>query len=208
MDLKEALAPDVDPEEFFVDKIPALFEARRELFASACDTAIIVSVHLMDTGERYTLEFSPEGCRVEKGEMIDFPVVTIAGSSQNWQEVKRHVLQVAEPLEKRAHKTEVPRKVTRDFLDKLERHDGEFVFDLSADDLDQPIPIKLILNDYEPPPGAPTLRVSASFDLGVRLARGDIKPSQVESEISVRGDMSLGLDVGGLILKEFPELEG
>ncbi|QDG54610.1 hypothetical protein FIV42_28845 [Persicimonas caeni] len=208
MNLEDALAPGVDTETFFLEHVPALFEARRELFASAYDTPVIVSVHLTDTDEKYTYEFRPDGCEVEADEMIDFPVVTVAGEAARWEDFKRHVLEVAKLAEKRANDTDVPRKVTREFLDEFERYDGEFVLDLSADDLDQPIVVHLILNDYEMPAGAPSLRIGATFEMGEELARGDVRPKDLENRVKIKGDLSLGLEVGGLLLKYFPELEG
>jgi hypothetical protein len=207
MELEDALAPGVDLDTFFVEHVPALFEARRELFASTYDTAIIVSVYLSDTDARYTAEFRPDGCTVEKGEMIDFPQATLVGSSDYWESVKRHILKIAEPLERRAKQTGQPSKVTREFLDELERFDGEFVFEIAAADLDTPVPFRLILNDYDAPKGAPSVKIQASFDIGEQLARGDIKPGDLDGLVRVRGDMSLGLEVGGLLLKHFPELE-
>jgi hypothetical protein len=207
MELEDALAPEVGLDTFFLEHVPALFEARRELFAAAFDTEVIVSVHLSDSGARYTGEFRADGCAVEAGEMIDFPVVTLVGSSEYWESVKRHVLEIAKPLERRAEKTRPPSKVTRKFLDELERFDGEFVFDIEADDLDEAIPFRLILNDYDAPEGAPALEIRASFEIGEQLARGEIRPGDLEGLVRVRGDMSLGLEVGGLLLKHFPELE-
>jgi hypothetical protein len=207
MELRDALAPEVTLETFVLEHVPTLFEARRELFAAAYDTSIIISVHLSDTDERYTAHFRRDGCTVERGEMIDFPVVTLVGSSQYWDSVKRHVLKIAEPLERRAKNAKMRSKVTRKFLDELERFDGEFVFDIEADDLDTPVPFRLILNDYEAPGGAPALKIRASFEVGEQLARGEINPKDLEGLVRIRGDMSLGLEVGGLLLKHFPELE-
>lgn len=207
MKLDDALAPGVSPETFFLEYVPELFEARRDLFAEASTTAIIVSVHLTDTDERFTYEFRADGCTVEADEMIDFPVVTIAGSSEHWEQMKRHVLRVAKPLEARAHHTKPPHKLTRDFLDELERFDGEFQVKLTADDLDEAIPISLILNDYDVPGGAPKLRIQVSFETGEQLARDEIALADLDSRVRVGGDMGLGLEVGGLILKHFPELE-
>jgi hypothetical protein len=207
MKLEVALAPEVTPRQFFEQHLPDLFEARRELFAKASTTSVIVSVHLSDVDERYTVEFSAEGCRVERGEMIDFPVLTLVGTRGDWDVVKRQALRIAKPLEERAHAHRPPQKLTREFLDALERHDGEFVFELSGEEIDQPVEIAIILNDYALPAGAPKLRIGASFELGERLARAEIRPSQLDGEVSVRGDMGLGIDVGGLLLEHFPHLE-
>ncbi len=208
MKLDDALAPGVAPDTFFLDYVPELFEARRELFAKASEVALIVSVHLTDTDQRYTYEFRPDGCTVEADEMIDFPVATITGPSTQWEDLKRHVLTVARPLEERAHEHTPPNKVTRDFLDALERFDGIFKIKLTADDLDEPIALSIILNDYDAPSGAPELRITAAFETGEQLARDEVHLSDLDSHVRVGGDMSLGLEVGGLILKHFPELDG
>lgn len=208
MKLEKALAPQVGIDEFFQDHVPELFEARRELFAAASDTPVIVSVLLTDTGDRYTIEFRHDGCRVEKGEMIDFPVVTICGSTQDWQDVKRRTLRIAKPLEKRAHSYDPPRKLTRDFLKKLERHDGEFRFLVAGADRDEPIEMSLVLNDYDLPPGAPVITLSGSIETAEQLARGEIRPTDLDDKVRISGDVGLGLDVGGLLLEHFPELEG
>lgn len=208
MKLEDALAPGVELRTFFMEHVPALFEERQELFASAYATPVIISIHITDTADKYTFEFRPDGCTVEDDEMIDFPVATIAGTSDRWEDLKRHVVQVAKLADQRAHTTKVPRKVTRDFLDDFERYDGEFILELSADDLDEPITLRIILNDYEAPDGAPSLRIGASFEVGEELARGEIKPKDLESRLRVKGDVGFGLEVGGFILKHFPELEG
>lgn len=208
MKIEDALAPGVDTETFFLEHVPALFEARRELFASAYDTPVIVSIHLTDTDEKYTYEFRPDGCEAEADEMIDFPVITVAGEAGRWEDFKRHVLDVAKLAEQRAHQTEPPRKITRKFLDEFERYDGEFVLELHAEDLAEPITVRGILNDYEKPAGAPSLHIGATFEMGEELARGDVLPRELESRVKIKGDLSLGLEVGGLLLKYFPELEG
>jgi hypothetical protein len=214
MKIEDALMPGVEPDAFFMECVPELFEARRELFAESCETEVIVSVHLTDLDARYTCEFSEDGCVVERGEMIDFPVATIVGQARHWEDFKRHVLSIVVTLEQRAHARRAnpdkapPSKLTREFLEHLERFDGVFACELSAEDLDDPIPVQVILNDYEAPDGAPTLRIGASFETGEQLARDEIRPADLESRVRVGGELSLGLEVGGLLLKHFPELEG
>lgn len=208
MELHEALAPDVGIETFYEECLPALFEERRELFASVCEVPLIISVYLEDIDLRYTAEFRPDGCRVEPGEMIDFPVATLVGSSTDWDVVKRQTLRIVTPLEERAEGYRPPRKVTRAFLDDLERFDGEFAFILSDNTLDEPVEIGVVLNDYTLPPGAPKLTIETRFEVGERLARGDLSPSQLDASVKLGGDVGLGIDVGGLLLEHFPELEG
>lgn len=207
MKLRDAFAADVAIDEFFEDCVPALFDARRDLFAAACETRLIVSVWLQDTDARYTAEFHPDGCRIEAGEMIDFPVATVVGKSADWETVKRQTLRIAAPLEERARGYRPPRKLTRAFLDDLERFDGKFNFELRDASLDDPVEIGIILNDYVLPPGAPELTIETDFEVGVELACGDLRPSQLDARVGLKGDVGLGLDVGGLILEHFPELE-
>jgi hypothetical protein len=77
---------------------------------------------------------------------------------------------------------------------------------LSSDRIEERVPLKIVLNDYDPPPGARHLVIKAPFSLGLDLARGDVHPSNLEQHISATGDMSLAFDLTGFLNKEFPEL--
>lgn len=213
MKIEDALKPGVTPAKFFVDYVPALFKARRELFAEVSDVDVIASVYMRDVDERYTCEFRADGCTVERDEMVDFPVATIVGDARDWEDFKRHLLGILVLLEQRAYSYRndpakpAPSRLTRDFVDKLERFDGVFSVQLSAEGLQKPIAIQLVLNDYEAGQDAPLMKLAVSFETMEQFARGAIDPKQLGRHVRVGGEVSLGLELGGLLLKYFPELE-
>ncbi|MGM0555631.1 MAG: hypothetical protein ACQEVA_04545 [Myxococcota bacterium] len=206
MEFEEALAPDVDVETFFLEKVAEVHRSRLEVFSRGVDTPIIVCVALEDIDERYTFEFRPDGIDVEHGEMIDFPVVTIIGKSIYWDTVRDHLREIAEIVQDRASDKHPPRKLTRDFLDKFERFDGIIELQLADEDLDERVLLKIVLNDYDAPSGARHVTIRAPFSLGLELARGDVHPSNLEQHVSASGDMGLAFDLTGFLNKEFPEL--
>jgi hypothetical protein len=206
MKLEEALGQDVDAETFFLENVPEVHRSRLEIFSRGVDTAIIVCIALEDIDKRITFEFRTDGLDVEEGEMIDFPVLTIIGSSEYWDTVRAHLHDIAEIVQERASNGQPPRKLTRAFLDKFERFDGVIELQLSSDRIEERVPLKIVLNDYDPPPGARHLVIKAPFSLGLDLARGDVHPSNLEQHISATGDMSLAFDLTGFLNKEFPEL--
>lgn len=206
MKFEEALGPDVDLETFFLENVPAAHQARLETFARGVDTPLIVCVALEDTGERYTFEFRTDGIDVEEGEMIDFPTVTIIGQSTYWETVRDHLREMAVVIQDRAGDRHAPRKVDRDFLDKFERFDGVIELQLAADSEEERVPLRIVLNDYDAPPGARHLVIRAPFSLGLDLARGDVAPSDLDQHVSASGDMSLAFDLTGFLNKEFPQL--
>jgi|GEM_PF-2438146 len=212
MKIEDALEPGISTDTFFMECVPELFKARQQIFQQSSDTDVIVSVYFKDTDARYTCEFRADGCAVERDEMVDFPVATIVGEEADWEDFKRHMLAILLPLEQRANDyreraASTMSRLTPEFLAKLERFDGVFECKISAEDLDEPIEIALILNDYDAPDGAPRLRIGASFETGEALANGELFPTDLPDRVRVGGDLSLGLEVGGLLLKYFPELE-
>ncbi|AWV88926.1 hypothetical protein [Bradymonas sediminis] len=212
MKIEDALKPEVSPYVFFTEYVPELFEARRELFCESSEVDVIVSVYFSDTDARYTCEFRADGCTVECDEMIDFPVATIIGNESDWEDFKRHMLEILVPLERRANDyrdraAASMSRLTAEFLEQLERFDGVFECTLTAEGLDAPIEVELVLNDYDAPDGAARLRLGASFETGMALATGEIFPTDLPDRVRVGGELSLGLEIGGLLLKHFPELE-
>lgn len=212
MKIEDALKPGISPDTFFMECVPALFEARQEIFRESSEADVIVSVYLRDIDARYTCEFRADGCTVEADEMIDFPIATAVGEAADWEDFKRHMLAIMVPLEQRAddyreRAGSTMSRLTPEFLEKLERFDGVFECSISADDLDNPIKIDLVLNDYDAPDGVAHLRLGASFETGEAVARGEISPADLQDRVRVGGELGLGLEIGGLLLKHFPELE-
>lgn len=212
MKIEDALKPGISADTFFMECVPELFQARQRMFQESSDADVIVSVYFRDTDARYTCEFRADGCTVEREEMVDFPVATIVGEEADWEDFKRHMLTILLPLEQRANDyreraASTMSRLTPEFLAELERFDGVFECKISAEDLNEPIEIALILNDYEAPDGAPRLRLGASFETGEALAVGELFPTDLPERVRVGGELSLGLEVGGLLLKYFPELE-
>lgn len=205
MDIADALAPGVSPEEFFTEKLPALHAGQLDLFNQAFDTALIVCVRLTDTDEVYTVEFHSEGSRVEADEMIDFPVVTIEGLASHWEKAKAVFRELATTAKGRAQRDKPPRKIDREMLDDFERFDG--VIDLDVHSGGEHIPTRIILNDYVAPAGARRLEVSVDEEVARGFLKGELSPSEAEAKLKVRGDLGLGVDLVGFTLERYPELE-
>lgn len=207
MDFAEAFGSDVTPRDFFVEKLPALHESRRDQFALYCETTLRISVKLEDLGEQYTVELMPDGARAREGDMIDFPVVTIEGTSEHWETVKEHAREIFEHLEGLLEKKPPRNKITRDFLDDLERYDAVVNVELDSEDFDDLFQARLILNDYEPPPGAREVTVRGSADLMWQVLEGEKSASEASNALELSDDLGLAFNLGGLIMNHFPELD-
>lgn len=207
MDFDDAFGSDVSPREFFEEKLRDLFESRLDRFDRLSDTPIRASVHLTDLDQRYSFEFDSEGLRSTEGEFIDFPVVTVEGSSEQWETVREHTRELLERIEARTRHRTPDNRITRRFLDELERHDGVFTLEIATEERDEPVVIQLILNDYQAPPRAREVEMSCSADLLYDVANGDRTPAEAARSASLSGDLSLAFDIGGLLMSHFPELD-
>src|SRR5690606_12303319 len=123
MDLLEALADDVSLHEFFMDWAPKLFEARKEDFAASSDIDLILCFKFEDTGEIYTVELSENGLVVEDDEMIDFPALTLLGSSKYWARTKEALRPIASALDARSSELRETYRLSEAFHEDWEKFD-------------------------------------------------------------------------------------
>ncbi len=207
MEFDDALADDVSPTEFFEETLPELFEARLDRFEQYSDIPILISIHLTDRDQRYSFEFNADGLRSTDGEFIDFPILTLEGTAEQWETVRRHTRELLGQLDERAAQHTPPNRITRDFLDDLERHDGVFELNIEANERDEPVSMRLVLNDYEAPPRAREVTLSTSSDVFYDVVEGRRSPAEAARNASLSGDMSLAFDIGGLLMSHFPELD-
>ncbi len=202
--IKAALAPDVTPRAFFFEHMPKIHEARLEDFARASEIPIIVSVWFEDTDRRFTFELSPQGYRVEEGDMIDFPQFTITGREADWDAVKEDLLEAALTMsehEDHFERTYGEQRVTHAIRDAFEALRGNI--DVRVTGGNVPIAMKVILNDYEPEPGAPSFGVETTKDVVLRMARGELKPQQAQPHVTISGRMQFPLEIAGFFSKHF-----
>lgn len=208
MDFDEAFGPEVTHEEFFLEKLPQLHEEKLDLFATYCETTLRLCIRLEDLDRTFSVELAPDGARAIEGEFIDFPVVTLEGETGNWDLVKKHARRLFEKGEEALKRRPPNHKISRAFLDDLERYDGVLNVTISGESLDDPIEVRAILNDYQAPPRAREVDVTLSVDLVDQVAEGDKGASEAADALSLGRDVTLAFDLGGLMMNHFPDLEG
>lgn len=208
MDFDEAFGPEVTHEEFFLEKLPALHEDKLDLFATYCETTLRFCVRLEDIGQTFSVELAPDGARAIEGEFIDFPIVTLEGETGNWELVKEHARRLFQKGEEALKRRPPTRKITRSFLDDLERFDGVIHLGINGESIDNPVEVRAILNDYQAPPRAREVEVTLSVDLVDQVAEGEKGASEAADALSLSRDVTLAFDLGGLVMNHFPELEG
>lgn len=207
MDTADAFASDVTMAEFLLEKLPRLHDERLDVFELYSDATLRFSVYLKDVDRRFSVELSAEGSRAIEGEFIDFPIVTLQGEESNWEFIRDHARRLFEKGEKGLRKHPPPDRISQAFLDEFERFDGTLTVRLVLEDRDEPVEMRLILNDYEPYPGARSIDIRIPMRVAQGVMEGRVDPSDARDGIDVSGDMSLGLDLSGLILEHFPALE-
>jgi hypothetical protein len=206
MEIADAFGDDVTPEEFFLEYLPTLHDERLDLFDRYSDTTLRFCVRLTDRDEAYTVELRSDGSDARRGEMIDFPVVTIEGSTQHWETVKRYAERAFERLTDQLREHPPPHRIEQGFLDDLERYDGVVDIDLAGEN-EGSMRTRLILNDYDVPPGARTVTLNGSLDQVDRVVSGELHPTEATRSMQLSGDLSLAFDLGGLLLDHFPGLD-
>lgn len=200
MDIVEALGDDVTLREFFMERVPELFEARREDFARVFDFDLILSFRFEDTGEIYSLALRPEGAEAEDDEMIDFPFVTLQGWAKFWDVVKREARPLARDLEARRDEVNEAVTLTQAFFDDWEKFDLVIDVEITGDDDAEPVTFSLITNDYVAPDRARRFGFTIDLRTLAEVASGDRDPVEVAKGLKIRGDVAIAATLGGMIL--------
>lgn len=199
--IKKALGEGVTRKELFKVYVPKAHEMRKDLFARASEVPIIISFWFEDVDERYTCEFSPRGCEVEVGEMIDFPQATIVMQASDWDEVRGYLERYGLMLEK--HREELEGRYVandpmgEDIKDAFESLHGMIKVDVEG------IKLKVILNDYEESKGDPCFAVDVTHRLIEDLIQGKVEPRHVAGQVKVKGQVSFAMDLAGFITRHF-----
>lgn len=203
MELTEELSEADSPVEFLEESVPRLHSENLQLFSSVVPEPIIVSFYFEDVDRRVSIRLDSDGCEVREGMFIDFPVATIEGRVDEWEAFKESVMPLARTLEK-LERTRSPKRVPVAFLDEFEKYDGVFEIQLMAGDSALDLhPLRVILNDYEPIGGAPEVRISVDTEaVHTALQRGS-GATNLTTQMNLEGDVSLAMDIGGLISTHF-----
>lgn len=198
--LREGLAAGVSLRRFMEEYVPRIHAARGEEFSHVSDVPLVLSVWFRDTDERYTVELSGAGCVVERGEMVDFPVATIAGLASGWETFKPQLLRASLALEEgreRLRSKYGQRRVTPQVKRVFEGLEG--VIEVVVDGA----PLWVILNDYEGDGGGKGIKVSLSESVVLSMARGEVEPRQVSGSVKVSGQMGFALELAGFFSTHF-----
>jgi hypothetical protein len=204
MHLREIFAPGRTPEEVFVELIPRLHQARLHQFRQFVHTALIVCVRFTDTGRCYTVRLDGQGAEVEKGEMVDFPQVTIEGKEQDWERFKASVHDLVDEADRRADAYAGRVAVTRSMVKAFERFDGRIEVDLTGVGLASPISVTVVLNDYEADSDGAHFKVVLPLETVFFVVRGQVEPTAASRSLQIKGDMGFAVDLGGFFLKYMP----
>lgn len=196
--LKEAFGPDVTVRDFYMTQFPKIHAANLERFGQWTDQTLIVSAYLRDTDERYTLAFSPDGVEVEDEEMVDFPLITLAGNSANWSELKTFLGRLSVLMDQHADKLESQYKaqITPELMQKFERYEGTITIGVDGvEGVDGTLEFDVVLNDYEKVDGAPDFKVVVGAPQLEALLKGEVDPTSLKDAVKISGQMTLGLSL-------------
>lgn len=207
MEIADAFEGDVSPETFFLERLPDLHEEHLELFEQYSETTLRFCIHLTDVDRRFSIELSGDGCRAIEGEFIEFPVITLLGQRADWEFVRDRAEALFEKGRRALHERPPSDQITREFLDDFERYDGIVDVELEIGGGREPVGMRLVLNDYDPVPGAPELRVELAFDLIAEVLDGEIDPDEARESVGISEDVGFAFELSGLLLNHFPELD-
>lgn len=203
MEWSEVLDPEVKPEEFICEKVPAIHKARLEQFRRFASTPLIFSIHFTDVDERYTLQLDGDEARGEPGEMIDFPQATARGLASEWARAMKLASILVEPADEQIQRMDGRAEVTEDIKEKFARFDGLLEVEITELPDGGPLKFEVVLNDYDSPPRAPKAKLIVAWPLLVSLAHGEINPVAAARQVVLRGAMGLALELGGFFAQEF-----
>ena len=196
--LGEAFDPSVDLDEFMTTYVPKFHQARLEEFRRAVDTPVIVSFMASDTQQRWTFELDGQGCEVESGTMVDFPVATIFGQASDWPILRDDLLEVAQAMEQHRQKLSqryVRRPLGAAAFEEFEAIQGQIRIHITG--TSKPIEVQIALGEYERVPGAKTFEftLDKSLILGIVLGETDVRAAA--KSLHITGSMSLAFELAG-----------
>jgi len=207
MDIADAFAGNVSPETFFLERLPELHESRPELFERYAETTLRFSIYLTDVDRRFCIEFNPDGARAIEGEFIEFPTVTLEGTEANWPLVRDHARRLFEKGRDALMERPPSDRVDREFLEEFQRYDAVVDVEMAFEARDEPVEMRLILNDYQPVPDCRHIEVGFSMGLLDAVLDGRVDPEEAREKVTLSGEVGLAFDLSGLALEHFPELE-
>lgn len=196
--LTEAFGPDVTVRDFYMTHFPKIHAANLERFCQWTDQTLIVSASLRDTDERYTMAFSPNDVEVEDDEMVDFPLITLAGDASNWSELKVFLGRLSVLMHQHAEKLESQYKaqITAQLMKKFERYEGTITIGVDGiEGVAGTLEFDIVLNDYEKVQGSPEFKVIIGAPQLESLLRGEVDPTSLKDAVKISGQMTLGLSL-------------
>ncbi|MBA2663474.1 MAG: hypothetical protein H0U74_14395 [Bradymonadaceae bacterium] len=204
--LEEAFAPGVSPDEFFMQMVPRLHQDRITQFRQFCGAAIIFSVVFTDTKTRYSCELGQAKAKVIKGELVDFPAVTIEGLQKNWDAVKSHLLALLEEADRQADAYSGKFRLTSRIVEEFSRFDG--VIDVTITDAGNPatLALRFVLNDYAAVDDAPRFGIELPLSVIEDVVRAKRAPGEAAGGLKLSGDKGFAVKLGGFLLKQLDQL--
>ncbi|MFB6262211.1 MAG: hypothetical protein ABEL76_01110, partial [Bradymonadaceae bacterium] len=167
------------------------------------------SVYLTDVDRRFSVELTSDGARAVEGSFIDFPLVTLEGTTDRWDEAKGHAQALLEEIDHRLEQSPPDDQLHREFLDDFERLDGVIeVGVLEGEGDDEPHVLRLVLNNYEEPGYEPrSVRATGPIDRLYEVVEGDRSAAEAARSLDLEGDVGPALDLGGMVMSHYPQLD-
>lgn len=197
--IEEALKPGVSREDVFMKYVPRAHALQQELFERASNVPVVVSFWLEDVDERYTFEFGPNGSEAERGEMVDFPQVTIAAKASDWEVIREKVRELSLLLQEQRDALEGryggQAPLTGAVLESFERFQGEIRVTVDG------VQLRVILNDYVSSSGDPWFGMEVSTEALRGVIVGKVEPRELLRQVQIKGQMSFALELAGFLSK-------
>ena len=198
-DLAPFFEDDVTLDAFANDHLRTIHTSRIDRWRTFSKVPIILCLKL-ETGDVFCAEFGHADVEIDDDEMIDFPVATVLGQSEQWNGVKALCRRYLDAFESRNAELTDVFTLTQSFLDAFERFDT--VIDIRITDGDtQLLDFSVVLNNYDAPAHAPTFSISIDQALLDAVADGSMTPAAAAKAIKVGGSIKEAAEIGGLILK-------
>ena len=202
--IRAAFEEGVTPHEFFTEHFKKVHNARLEEFSKLSECPIISSFLFEDTDVRYTFELSKSGYKVEEGDMIDFPILTIVARESDWKATREDLLEAALALyasEERLQSKYGRKPMTQDFKDAFEPMLGTINVEVTGGRA--PLKFKIHLNDYDDAGTGNEFTLKLDKELVLQVARGDLDPRDAQGKVKVSGKMAFALELAGFLQKQF-----
>lgn len=205
--LKEALAPGVSLRDFFLNYVPKIHEIERAQFSKMSKVPLILSFYFEDVDERYTIELSPQGARVEDDELVDFPLITLLGHGRYWEASKPALLELGLTMasNREALQAQVKRPLERSLIEEFVRK-FQGVIELKVSGvagIPGALELSVVLNDYMPTSGSPSFCVSLDEPSVRALASGRVRAKELGDAIKVTGQVKLAMNLAGFMTTHF-----